>query len=65
PQIQTPALVINGAEDELVPAANSRILAERIPGAELVLFPETGHFYFYEQPEESARVVTEFLRRRG
>jgi len=65
PQIQTPALVINGAEDELAPAENSRIMAERIPGAELVLFPETGHFYFYEQPEESARVVTEFLRRRG
>ena len=65
PQVQAPALVINGAEDGLIPAENSRIMAERIPGAELVLFPETGHFYFYELPEESARVVTEFLRRRG
>jgi pimeloyl-ACP methyl ester carboxylesterase len=63
PQIQAPALVINGEDDALIPSENSRIMAERIPGAELVLFPDTGHLYFDELPEESAKAVTEFLRR--
>ena len=65
PQIQAPTLVINGEDDRLVPSENSRIMAERIPGAELVLFPKAGHLYFDELPEESARTVIEFLRRRG
>jgi pimeloyl-ACP methyl ester carboxylesterase len=65
PQIQVPTLVINGEDDRLIPSENSRIMAERIPGAELVLFPEAGHLYFDELPEESARTVIEFLRRRG
>jgi pimeloyl-ACP methyl ester carboxylesterase len=36
PQIGAPTLVIAGGDDELVPSANSPILAQRIPGAELV-----------------------------
>ena len=65
PQIRVPTLVINGEDDRLIPSENSRIMAERIPGAELVLFPKAGHLYFDELPEESARTVIEFLRRRG
>ncbi len=65
PQIGAPTLVINGELDNLIPAENSRIMAERIPGAELVLFPETGHLYFDERPEEAAQAVIDFLRRRG
>ena len=65
PQIAAPTLVINGAEDALIPPENSRIMAQRIPGAELVLFPETGHLFFHELPEEADAAVTDFLRRRG
>jgi pimeloyl-ACP methyl ester carboxylesterase len=65
PQIRVPTLVINGEDDRLIPSENSRIMAERIPGAELVLFPKAGHLYFDELPEESARTVIEFLLRRG
>ena len=65
PQIQAPTLVINGEDDRLAPSENSRIMAKRIPGAELVLFPKAGHLYFDELPEESARMVIEFLRRSG
>ena len=63
PEIAAPTLVINGEDDALLPAENSRILAQRIPGAELVLFPETGHLYFQELPEEAAVAVLDFLRR--
>lgn len=65
PEIAAPTLVINGAEDALIPAENSRIMAQRIPGAELVLFPEVGHLYFHEVPEEADAAVADFLRRRG
>jgi pimeloyl-ACP methyl ester carboxylesterase len=40
-------------------------MARRIPGAELVLFPEAGHLYFHEMPEEADAAVADFLRRRG
>ena len=65
PQIAAPTLVINGAEDALIPPDNSRIMAQRIPDSELVLFPEAGHLYFHEMPEEADAAVADFLRRRG
>ena len=65
PQIAAPTLIINGAEDALIPAENSRIMARRIPSAELVLFPEVGHLYFHEVQEEADAAVADFLRRRG
>ena len=40
--IQAPTLVVCGAHDRVVPPANSRVLARRIPGAELVVLP-AGH----------------------
>jgi len=65
PRIQAPTLVINGEDDALIPSENSRIMAERIPDAELVLFPDAGHLYFDELPEESAKTVTGLLLHHG
>ena len=55
PQIAAPTLVITGADDVLLPAANSKIIAERIPGARLVLVPNAGHMFFNQEPETLAR----------
>lgn len=41
--ITTPALVVTGTEDVLVPAANSTYLAEHLPNAELIEIPGAGH----------------------
>lgn len=41
PQIRHTTLVMTGVEDTLVDAGNSRLIAERIPGARLIEFPET------------------------
>jgi pimeloyl-ACP methyl ester carboxylesterase len=65
PQVAAPTLVINGAEDALIPPENSRIMVRRIPGAELALFPEVGHLFFHEVPAEADAAVADFLRRRG
>lgn len=41
--IRIPVLVANGDQDIIVPSENSRDLTRRIPGAELVLYPDAGH----------------------
>lgn len=41
--IRKPVLVANGDHDIMVPSGNSADLARRIPGAELVLYPDAGH----------------------
>ncbi|MDP9180635.1 MAG: alpha/beta hydrolase [Chloroflexota bacterium] len=63
PQIRAKTLVIHGDVDLLVPPPNGRILAERIPGAELKIIPGVGHMFFWEEPEETAAMITKFLSR--
>lgn len=62
-QITAPTLVITGENDIIIPAANSRLLAEGIPGAELVMLAGVGHGYALEAQEEADRAVLGFLRR--
>ncbi len=59
--LRCPTLVISGSHDCLVPPENSRLLAGRVPGAELVIIENTGHHFYSEQPEASARGILEFL----
>lgn len=56
--IRQPVLVANGDHDIMVPTGNSRELAQRIPGAELVLYSDAGHggiFQYHEAFLEKAR----------
>ncbi len=64
-RIAAPTLVIAGDADPLVDPANSRILAERIPGAELRLMPGLRHGFNVERPDEFNAIVLEFLARRA
>jgi pimeloyl-ACP methyl ester carboxylesterase len=41
--IRCPTVVVAGAEDEVIPPENSRVLARRIPGAVLEMLPDVGH----------------------
>ena len=61
-QIRVPTLIIAGSEDKIVPAGNSRILAERIPGARLVELEGAGHGFLVEKAEEANAAVLDFLR---
>jgi len=62
-QIRVPTLVMTGDQDPLVPPANSRFLAEHIPGAEIVVFPGGRHAFNVEFEEESNSAVLDFIRR--
>ena len=62
PQIKAPTLVIHGETDRLVPPGNGRILAERIPGARLVMLPSVSHMFFTDRAEESNQIIIDFLK---
>lgn len=49
--VRTPVLVANGDHDIMVPSENSSDLARRIPGAELVLYPDAGHGGIFQYHE--------------
>ena len=55
--IYQPVLVANGESDRMVPTSNSRDLAQRLPNADLVVYPDAGHggiFQFHQQFVERA-----------
>jgi pimeloyl-ACP methyl ester carboxylesterase len=59
--IAAPTLVVCGTHDRVVPPANSRVLAGRIPGASLVMLPG-GHDLQRAEPARAlACAVEEFL----
>jgi fermentation-respiration switch protein FrsA (DUF1100 family) len=60
-RIRARTLVLQGSADRVVDPRNAHLLAERIPGAELVTFPELGHLMFWEDPDGFADVVASFL----
>jgi len=61
PQIKSPTLVIHGANDQLVPPENARILADRIPDAKLVILANASHIFPSDQPELAHRELLNFL----
>jgi proline-specific peptidase len=62
PEIGMPVLVTGGRYDEARPA-HLAVLAERIPGAELVIFEDSSHMAFVEERERYMRVAGDFLAR--
>jgi pimeloyl-ACP methyl ester carboxylesterase len=56
-----PTLVVVGAEDVLSTVDSSQRMAAAIPGARLAVVPGAGHLPPVEQPEATARILTEFL----
>jgi pimeloyl-ACP methyl ester carboxylesterase len=63
-RIRAPTLVLHGDRDAAVPLANARLLAQRIPDAELHVFHGAGHGFVYEHLEETLSIVCDWLARR-
>lgn len=62
PQVSVPTLVLAGSEDEAAPAADTGLLAERIPGARLVTLERAAHLANLERPAEFAAAALSHLR---
>jgi pimeloyl-ACP methyl ester carboxylesterase len=60
PSLRMPVLVLHGTEDAVMPPGNGEVLAQRIPGAKLVLLDGLGHLFWHEDPERAARAILDF-----
>ncbi len=59
--IETPALVIWGAEDNTVPLRDAGVVADEWPAADLRILPKAGHWPQFEAPETTRRLVAAYL----
>ena len=59
--IDKPVLVANGDHDIMVPSENSQDMARRIPGADLVLYPDAGHGGIFQYHDQFLTRIRAFL----
>ena len=60
-QIAMPTLVIWGREDTWIPLSHGEQLKALIPGAQLRIVPEAGHFIMDDAPEAVSGLLSQFL----
>ncbi|MDT6961492.1 MULTISPECIES: alpha/beta hydrolase [unclassified Cupriavidus] len=60
--IPHPVLVTNGDNDTMIPTRNSFALAEGLPNATLVIYPNSGHGALFQYASTYVAHVREFLR---
>lgn len=60
-RISVPTLIADGTDDQLDPVANDHILARLIPGARLVLYPDAGHGFLFQDWTRFASLAESFL----
>ena len=61
-QLSVPVLIITGADDTVIPPAESEKMAKAIKGARLEVIPNAGHLVAFEQPQEFNRVLRDWLK---
>jgi pimeloyl-ACP methyl ester carboxylesterase len=59
--IACPTLVVAGADDDVTTTEQATEIADRIPGARLVVIPECGHLSTLEQPTEVTQALVDWL----
>jgi pimeloyl-ACP methyl ester carboxylesterase len=64
-RMAAPTLVVHGEQDVFVPPANALVLAERIPGSQLRLWPDAGHMYTIDEPRADEEIARFLLNHSG
>ncbi len=59
--IRQPVLIANGNEDVMIPTYQSYALAQAIPNARLIIYPDSGHAFLFQYPREFGDEVLRFL----
>lgn len=62
PSLAVPTLVLVGEHDQVTGVPESRLLADRIPGAQFASIPGAGHAAVVERPGEVAAAILHFWR---
>lgn len=60
--VRQPVLVANGRHDTMVATYASYAMAQALPDATLVLYPDAGHGFLFQYPERFGGDVLRFLR---
>jgi pimeloyl-ACP methyl ester carboxylesterase len=63
--ITQPVLIANGDNDIMIPTANSWLLAQHLPDARVRIYPDSGHGFLFQWPEQFAALVHSFLSGAG
>ncbi|KAK0717698.1 Alpha/Beta hydrolase protein [Lasiosphaeria miniovina] len=61
PELGIPVLVVNGHDDYMIPTANSFVLQQRLPNAQLVVYPDSGHGALFQYASLFAKHAVLFL----
>ena len=56
--------MVHGARDRMIPVANARMTAERVPGARLQILKDAGHLYPTEEPNVD-QAIGDFFAAQG
>jgi pimeloyl-ACP methyl ester carboxylesterase len=60
--VTQPALIANGRRDIMVPTYASFAMAQALPAARLLIYPDSGHGFLFQYPEDFANETLRFLR---
>jgi pimeloyl-ACP methyl ester carboxylesterase len=59
--IRLPTLIVQGSNDVIIPTMNSYVLQQKLPNAQLILYPDANHGSFYQYPDSFVKHATLFL----
>jgi pimeloyl-ACP methyl ester carboxylesterase len=59
--IRTPVLVVDGDHDEAIKRPHTEQIAAQVPGAGLLILPDTSHFAFLQDPDQFTWHILHFL----
>jgi len=59
-----PALVLWGAQDRFASVRMASRFADELPGSELRVFDDAGHFVWEDEPAGTSAALVDFLERR-
>jgi pimeloyl-ACP methyl ester carboxylesterase len=59
--IRLPTLIVQGSNDVIIPTMNSYVLQQKLPNAQLILYPDANHGSFYRYPDLFVKHATLFL----
>ena len=63
--IALPTLILTGDDDRIIPASQQRAAARAYPRGPAETIAGTGHLFFIERPEQTRRLIEEFLDGNG
>jgi pimeloyl-ACP methyl ester carboxylesterase len=61
--INVSTLLVTGGEGILTGLNEAELMRQHISGSQLRVIPKAGHYSVWEQPEETGRLLRQFLER--